>query len=126
MVGGCCLERLLQEPAYSRVTTLVRRSTLIRHQKTDEHVVDFAHLGAVMFDAGADVYCALGTTIKKAGSQAEFRKVHVEYPVTLAKRAHELGAERFIVVSSVGANQLHGGTPPNSAFVFHSEGKSTR
>ncbi len=104
LVGGCCLERLLYEPEYSRVILLVRREALIRHPKTEERLVSFDQLETVEFEPGADVFCALGTTIRKAGSQAEFRKVDLDYPVALANRALQLGAQRFIVVSSVGAN----------------------
>jgi len=104
LVGGCCLERLLHDPEYSRVILLVRRKALVRHPKSDERIVNFDELASVEFEAGADVFCALGTTIRKAGSQSEFRKVDLEYPLALAKRAHELAAARFLVVSSVGAN----------------------
>jgi len=51
-----------------------------------------------------DVFCALGTTIRKAGSQEAFRKVDFEYPLRTASAAMKLGAKRFIVVSSVGAD----------------------
>lgn len=104
LVGGCCLERLLHDAEYTRVILLVRRNALVRHAKTDERIVNFDELGSVDFEPGADVFCALGTTIRKAGSQAEFRKVDLDYPVALAKRAHQLGAQRFLVVSSVGAD----------------------
>ncbi len=104
LVGGCCLERLLHDPEYSRVILLVRRNALVRHPKTEERIVNFDELPSVEFEPGADVFCALGTTIRKAGSEAEFRKVDVDYPVALARRSHALGAQRFIVVSSVGAD----------------------
>ena len=104
LVGGCCLERLLHDPEYSRVILLVRRNALVRHPKTEERVINFDQIGSVEFERGADVFCALGTTIRKAGSEAEFRKVDLDYPAALARRSQELGAERFVVVSSVGAN----------------------
>jgi uncharacterized protein YbjT (DUF2867 family) len=104
LVGGCCLERLLHEDEYTRVIPLVRRNALFRHPKTDERVVNFDELAEVDLPSGADVFCALGTTIRKAGSEAEFRKVDFEYPLALAKRAHDLGARQFLVVSSVAAD----------------------
>lgn len=104
LTGGCALERLLHDEEYTRVITLVRRNSLVRHRKTDERIVSFDELGMLEFEPGADVFCALGTTIKKAGSQAEFRKVDLEYPVSLARRSQELGAASFSVVSSVGAD----------------------
>ena len=50
------------------------------------------------------VICALGTTIKKAGSQEAFRKVDYEYPLIFAKLALEMRARQFLLVSSAGAN----------------------
>ncbi|MEC9415479.1 MAG: NAD(P)H-binding protein [Pseudomonadota bacterium] len=50
------------------------------------------------------VYICLGTTIKKAGSHHEFKKVDLSYCVALAKKAKESGAKRVSLVSSVGAN----------------------
>jgi uncharacterized protein YbjT (DUF2867 family) len=51
-----------------------------------------------------DVYCCLGTTIKQAGSQAAFRRVDFDYPVALAQAAARDGAQRLLVVSSLGAD----------------------
>jgi uncharacterized protein YbjT (DUF2867 family) len=117
MVGGCCLERLLHEEEYGRVVPLLRRHALVRHPKTDERVVNFDDLSTIEFPPGADVFCALGTTIRKAGSKDAFRKVDFEYPVALARRAHELRARQFLVVSSVGAD------PSSSNFYLRTKGE---
>jgi uncharacterized protein YbjT (DUF2867 family) len=50
------------------------------------------------------IYICLGTTIKKAGSQSEFKKVDFEYSVSFARKAKEAGATKISLVSSVGAN----------------------
>jgi uncharacterized protein YbjT (DUF2867 family) len=50
------------------------------------------------------LYICLGTTIKKAGSQSEFKKVDFDYCVSFAKKAREAGATKISLVSSVGAN----------------------
>jgi uncharacterized protein YbjT (DUF2867 family) len=67
-------------------------------------VVNFSRLGGDIFDPGADVFCAVGTTIRKAGSQAAFRKIDFDIPVELARAAAQAGAEQFSIVSSVGAS----------------------
>jgi uncharacterized protein YbjT (DUF2867 family) len=89
----------------------------VRHHKTEERIVNFDDLGSVDFPPGADVFCALGTTIRKAGSQAEFRKVDLDYPLALAKRSHALNARQFLVVSSVGAD------PRSSNFYLRTKGE---
>ena len=50
------------------------------------------------------IYICLGTTIKKAGSQSEFKKVDFDYCLSFAKKAREAGATKISLVSSVGAN----------------------
>ena len=50
------------------------------------------------------LYICLGTTIKKAGSQSEFKKVDFDYCLYFAKKAREVGATKISLISSVGAN----------------------
>jgi uncharacterized protein YbjT (DUF2867 family) len=50
------------------------------------------------------VYICLGTTIKKAGSQKEFKKVDLDYCVAFAKKARESGTTNISLVTSIGAN----------------------
>lgn len=48
--------------------------------------------------------CALGTTIKTAGSQAAFRAVDLDAVLAFARAARAAGARRFGVVSALGAD----------------------
>jgi uncharacterized protein YbjT (DUF2867 family) len=50
------------------------------------------------------VFCALGTTIRKAGSQQKFRQVDYEYPLQLAQIARMNGASHYSIVSALGAD----------------------
>ena len=102
LVGSACLPLLLER--YENVTAFVRRTTGVRSGRLAERIVDFANLGKMDIPYGAHVYCALGTTIKKAGSEAAFRRVDEEYPRMLAERASAAGGARFVLVSSVGAD----------------------
>ncbi|RPF29985.1 uncharacterized protein YbjT (DUF2867 family) [Streptomyces sp. Ag109_G2-6] len=103
LVGGQLLARLLRDPRYGRVTVLARQPLGLEHPRLDVRVVDFAGLGADDVPAGADVYGALGTTIRQAGSQEAFREVDQHHTVRVAALARDAGAERIAVVSSVGA-----------------------
>ncbi|MFF2198778.1 NAD(P)H-binding protein [Streptomyces sp. NPDC058157] len=103
LVGGQLLARLLRDPRYGRVTVLARRPLGLEHPRLDARVVDFAGLGTEDVPAGADVYGALGTTIRQAGSQEAFREVDQHHTVRVAALARKAGAERIAVVSSVGA-----------------------
>ncbi len=77
-----------------------------RHPKLRQHVTDFSKLEALRPQLRADhVFCALGTTMRKAGSRAAFREVDFEYPLQLARLARTEGATHFSLVSAVGADR---------------------
>ena len=104
LVGCHLLARLLAHPSYVRVEVLVRRELSISHSKLAQRIVDFEHLQAVPGIAADDVFCCLGTTIGKAGSQEAFRRVDHDYPLALASLAKAAGAQQFLMVSSLGAD----------------------
>ncbi|AKQ46520.1 oxidoreductase [Rufibacter radiotolerans] len=103
LVGGQCLHLLLNSPRYNRVISVGRVTLPIRHPKLQQLVVDFDHLEkhSLMAD---DVYCCLGTTIKKAGSKEKFYQVDYTYVVKLAKLTASHFASQFLVVSALGAD----------------------
>lgn len=103
LVGSFLLERLLGSLRYARVTAWVRRDPGRSHPKLSIEVVDFERLHERRIEA-EDVFCCLGTTIRRAGSQAAFRRVDFDYPVALARLAARDGAKRFLVVSALGAD----------------------
>jgi uncharacterized protein YbjT (DUF2867 family) len=102
LVGRHCLKILLER--YESVTVIARRSTGITHPRLTERRIDFERLGTIEIPASAHVYCALGSTIKKAGSEQAFRRVDFEYPRMRAQHASGTRGARFILVSSVGAD----------------------
>jgi uncharacterized protein YbjT (DUF2867 family) len=104
LVGSHCLSQLLSDPAYGRVVAVVRRPLPLNDPKLDTRVVDFDRLAAADVPPIDDVYCALGTTIRRAGSRDAFRRVDHDYVVALARRAAERGAARFVLVSAIGAD----------------------
>jgi uncharacterized protein YbjT (DUF2867 family) len=109
LVGGFCLRALLEDPAYGHVALLGRRELTVPAQlpakpRLTQKTVSFENLTAADFANTEDIFCALGTTIRKAGSQEAFRRVDHEYPLAAAKLALNAGAKQFILVSSVGAD----------------------
>jgi uncharacterized protein YbjT (DUF2867 family) len=102
LVGQECLRLLLAH--YDAVTALVRHSAARLHPRLTERIMDFDRLDTIEIPKGSHVYCALGTTMKKAGSEAAFRKVDFRYPKKLGERAAAAGATRFALVSSVSAD----------------------
>jgi len=105
LVGQFCLRSLREDDHYGRVVVLTRRAAPIHsNPKVKQMVVDFAQIGDLSLDVVDDVFCALGTTIRKAGSQEAFRNIDLELPMAAAHRSLEFGAQQFILVSSVDAN----------------------
>lgn len=101
LVGTLLAERLARR-ADIHLDSLVRSP-----RRPSERAVDFEALTAdptLTGDAPVDVgISCLGTTIRKAGSQAAFRRVDHDYILAVAKAARSRGARHFILVSSVGA-----------------------
>lgn len=109
LTGGYLLSELVANPNYSKIIVLVRKASGQNNPKIEELVVDFNKLSDFKDKIiGDDVYCTIGTTIKKAGSQKAFAKVDLEYPLSIAKIAKENGAKHFLLMSSLGANASSG------------------
>jgi uncharacterized protein YbjT (DUF2867 family) len=109
LVGSSLIRLLLEEPRVERVTALVRRRSLSSHPKLDERQVDFEALAAELAGLSVThVFCCLGTTAAKAGSDAAFRRVDHDYPLELGRAAIQAHAKAFLLVSSVGADAHSG------------------
>lgn len=108
LVGRHCLAQLAARPEFSRIVVLARRphpDPASLDAKVRWHVVDFEQLErhAALFDVD-QVLCALGTTIKQAGSPERFRHVDFEIPLALARLGAAGGARHFLLVSALGAD----------------------
>jgi uncharacterized protein YbjT (DUF2867 family) len=98
---------LSKDPEVAEVRALVRRplSAELAGPRVREYRTDFDELHNHQDFFQVDwVFCALGTTIRAAGSQEAFRRVDYEYPLAIAKLALLAGASHFLLVSALGAN----------------------
>lgn len=102
LIGGLLLQGLLAHPAVTEVYALVRRPVDASHAKLRQHQVDFTALAAL--PEVDEVYLALGTTIRLAGSQAAFRAVDLHANLAVAEAAVKAGARRVGLVSAAGAS----------------------
>jgi uncharacterized protein YbjT (DUF2867 family) len=105
LVGRALLSMLLDSRQYQRVHVLLRRTSpdIKPNAKLAVRLVDFARPAATLPTVD-DVFIALGTTIKVAGSEAAFRQVDFEFVVNTARAAKAAGATRLAVVSALGAD----------------------
>jgi uncharacterized protein YbjT (DUF2867 family) len=102
MVGKEILEGLLADQTVAAVHSLGRRAPAIRHPKLTAHVVDLAALPSL--PPADEVYLAVGSTIKIAGSQAAFRAVDHDANLAVATAALAAGVRKAGLVSAMGAN----------------------
>ena len=76
LTGSHLMRILLNSDIYDKTICFVRRETKISHPKLVQHIVDFDDVDSYKdYMEGNDMFCCLGTTIKKAGSQEAFKKV---------------------------------------------------
>lgn len=105
LIGGELIPQLLGNAEYGLVRALVRRPLGRTHPKLQAVTVSFdaleAHAEAFAVD---DIYCALGTTVRKSGSQEQYRKIDVEYPSRAAVLGKRAGARNCLLVTAMGAN----------------------
>lgn len=106
LVGRACLARLLDDARVERVVALVRQPRLAPHPKLRVEIVDLGAPPHTLPDVPCDdVYCALGTTLARAGSQDGFRAVDLHAVRAVAEIGLRGGATRMAAVSSVGADR---------------------
>lgn len=106
LVGQAILAMLLADKRYSAVHVVGRRAPGVQHPKLQVHIS--TSLTNWACPAVDDVFIALGTTIKVAGSKAAFKAVDFEAVVAIARAAKAAGASRLAVVSAMGASPASG------------------
>ena len=106
LVGQAILALLLADRRYTTVHVVGRRAPSLQHPKL------VVHISASLTDCACpvvdDVFIALGTTIKVAGSKAGFKAIDGDAVVAIASSAKTAGATRLAVVSAMGASAQSG------------------
>jgi uncharacterized protein YbjT (DUF2867 family) len=106
LIGSQLLSLILKDDRYHQVKVLTRSSLRHDHAKMQNLVIDFDRLPTYADQMKADdVFCCLGTTMRKAKSRVAFRKVDFSYPLELANLTRQHGAHQYLLVSALGANK---------------------
>jgi len=117
-VGGLALQNLLESPDFGRVFAVTRRPLGREHPRLANRIVQFEQIESQLKGLACHVaLCALGTTIRQAGSQEAFRQVDIDTVLAFARAAKAAQAQRFVVVSSVGAD------PKSKNFYLRTKGE---
>jgi uncharacterized protein YbjT (DUF2867 family) len=118
LVGRACLERLLQHEAYEHVVALSRRPLDVQDRKLQVQIADLTVPERLLPVHARDAFCALGTTLAKAGSKEAFRAVDYRGVLAFADLALQSGVQDFVLVSSVGAD------PESGNFYLRTKGEA--
>lgn len=115
LVGSALLQKLLESAEYQKVISFTRRETSQKHSKLEERVLPLENLESEALNQIDVAFCALGTTMKKAGSKAAFKEVDYEHVMRFARLVHRHGCAKFVLVSAMGAS--------TESFVFYNRVK---
>jgi len=106
LVGKYLLQKIDSGNFYEGAHSISRRKPDFQAQKTQFHTLGFDDLpNYTQIENVADAFCCLGTTMKVAGSKEAFFKVDFEYVKIFAEYARKSNAQRFFLVSALGADK---------------------
>ena len=111
LIGNLLTHQLLESSLYGKINVLVRKPLTWKHARLQEIKYDFDRPNGLLIQAD-DIFCCLGTTMKKAGSREAFQQVDYQYPMDVARQGLANGASQFTIVTSMGAD-------PNSTFFYN-------
>lgn len=116
LTGGILLNKLLEDKRYKEVKVFNRNTLGKVHPKLKEFVVDLLDFSSFEHNfTGDDLFCCIGTTLKKTPDKSLYRKIDYGIPVTASKIAVNNGFTTFLVMSSMGADA--------NSFVFYNKTK---
>jgi uncharacterized protein YbjT (DUF2867 family) len=104
LTGKTILNQLIADTRYSKIYTVARRPTGFKNSNVEEIIFDYKDFTSLPQLKVDHVFSCMGTTIKKAGSQTAQQVIDREYPIEISRYAKAIGAEKHVVVSSVGAD----------------------
>lgn len=119
LVGKELIAELLDNASFNKIVAVSRRPVSIKNPKFEHiHLAGFSQIADLKEKLKADVYfCAIGTTIKKAGTQEAFKEVDLDIPAKIAQLAQVLSVPSLVIISSIGAN------PASSNFYLRTKGE---
>jgi uncharacterized protein YbjT (DUF2867 family) len=117
LVGAELIKKLAQEGSHGQIIAICRdvaskNKPNFNNPKVRVLSFDFKNwnnlelqVSSFLGTSSANFFCCLGTTLAKAGSEENFKKVDFEYVVNFAKLAKTCRAEQLLVVSALGADK---------------------
>lgn len=105
LIGEQLVDLIANSDLYNQVIVISRREYKVESDKVLVQIVDFENLDIeASYWNVDDVFCCLGTTMKKAGSKEAFKKVDLDYPIKIAQVTKAKGANSYHLISALGAD----------------------
>lgn len=105
LIGTDLLQKLLDSSSYTEVLVIARKNMNNNNPKLKQLIIDFDELQEHTNEIiGDDVFCCLGTTVKKTPDLKIYKKIDYQYPLDVAEIAFKNGAKNYHLISSMGAN----------------------
>ena len=106
LVGRHLVKVLLGSDTFSLVTVVVRKKCFKKHPKLREILFNFNDKKSLeSLEVPDHLFCCIGTTIKKAGSQKKFKDVDFGIPLLFGNWAERNNVNSFSIVTSMGADR---------------------
>lgn len=106
LVGNEILIQLLNDPRTEKVLVLARNPLGFSHPKMQVVLVPFDQLDQLDVAEKIDIaFCALGTTLRKAGSKERQQEIDRDYVTAFGRFCKRAGVQKIGIVSSIGANE---------------------
>ena len=87
LTGGELVEQLIRNVDYRKILVFNRRTQNYENTKIEEFIIDGQDLESISEKVIADdLYCCIGTTMKKASSKTAFEKVFFPFPFFMKER----------------------------------------
>jgi uncharacterized protein YbjT (DUF2867 family) len=109
LIGDHLVELMLNDDYFLAVRVLVRKKLALNHAKLEQQIVNFNDINDYTnkFGNGNSIFCCVGTTTKKVnGDITAYTKVDFDIPYNAAKIGISKNYKKFLIVSSVGANEM--------------------
>ncbi len=107
MIGTYLQDILLKDNYFDTVRIIVRRPIQKTDPRMEIKLVDFndAESFKLALEGSDTIFCAIGTTQRNVkGDHELYRKIDFDIPVKAARFGKEIGCERFVIITAVGAN----------------------
>jgi uncharacterized protein YbjT (DUF2867 family) len=105
LTGNLLLEMLLEGQEFSEVIAIVRKKGKQTNQKLTWIENTLENISSIPLPEHAHLFCCLGTTMKKAGSKAQFEHVDYHLPLQFAERGKILNAKHLCIITALGSNE---------------------